>query len=227
MRGRVLVGLSAEEEGDAGHRRRYASLQQSHGLLRDFLDRSLLRTLLARDRHVGLEDHAFQLDALHPQFLEYLVQDAQGYIVAAIDVVIAVHQDFRLDDRNDLLGLAQRGIARQRVGVDVNGRHGGDTAADIDHRAPFGEARAAFVIFLQPVGELVAAGGDQFAGALRQGLRSLIDLDARDRARLLNQLGRLTCLFTARRVRVADGHKHRMLHNRLIDCRTWSLPVWP
>ena len=27
--------------------------------------------------------------------------------------------------------------------------------------------------------------------------------------------GRLTCLFTARRVRVADGHKHRMLDNRM------------
>jgi hypothetical protein len=27
--------------------------------------------------------------------------------------------------------------------------------------------------------------------------------------------GRLTCLFTARRVRVADGHKHRMLNNRM------------
>jgi hypothetical protein len=27
--------------------------------------------------------------------------------------------------------------------------------------------------------------------------------------------GRLTCLFAARRVRVADGHKHRMLDNRM------------
>jgi len=27
--------------------------------------------------------------------------------------------------------------------------------------------------------------------------------------------GRLTCLFSARRVRVADGHKHRMLDNRM------------
>jgi len=27
--------------------------------------------------------------------------------------------------------------------------------------------------------------------------------------------GRLTCLFTARRVRIADGHKHRMLDNRM------------
>ncbi len=27
--------------------------------------------------------------------------------------------------------------------------------------------------------------------------------------------GRLTCLFAARRVRVAEGHKHRMLDNRM------------
>src|SRR3546814_8481026 len=27
--------------------------------------------------------------------------------------------------------------------------------------------------------------------------------------------GRLTCLFAARRVRVADGHRHRMLDNRV------------
>jgi hypothetical protein len=27
--------------------------------------------------------------------------------------------------------------------------------------------------------------------------------------------GQLTCLFAARRVRIADGHKHRMLDNRM------------
>ena len=27
--------------------------------------------------------------------------------------------------------------------------------------------------------------------------------------------GRLACLFAARRVRIADGHKHRMLDNRM------------
>lgn len=30
--------------------------------------------------------------------------------------------------------------------------------------------------------------------------------------------GRLTCLFSARRVRVADGHKHRMLDSRVSAC---------
>ena len=62
---------------------------------------------LAGDRHVGFQDHAFQRDALNPQFLEGLVEHALGHFIAAVDVVIAVHQDFRLDDRNDLRGLAQ------------------------------------------------------------------------------------------------------------------------
>ena len=59
--------------------------------------------------------------------------------------------------------------------------------ADIDHRAPFREPRAALVIFLQPLGELVEPDGDQFARAVRQGLRSLIDLDAGDRAGLFDE----------------------------------------
>jgi len=48
------------------------------------------------------------------------------------------------------------------MGVDVDRGHGGHTpavsaAADIDHRAPFREPRAALVIFLQPLGELCRA----------------------------------------------------------------------
>src|SRR5882724_11412024 len=38
---------------------------------------------------------------------------------AAVDVVIAVHQHFRLDDGHDLRLLAQRRIARQRVRTDA------------------------------------------------------------------------------------------------------------
>ena len=66
----------------------------------------LLRAFLAGDGHVGFQDHAFQRDALNAQFLKRLVQNALGHLIAAVDVVIAVHQDFRLDDRDDLRGLA-------------------------------------------------------------------------------------------------------------------------
>ena len=126
----------------------------------------------------GLQHHAFEFDALDAQFLERLVQHALGHIMAAVDVVIAVHQHFRLHDRHDLRRLAQRRIARQRMRVDADRGHGRDAAADIYHRAPFGEARAALVIFLQSLGELVETDRDHLAGAAGQGLRAFVDLDA-------------------------------------------------
>src|SRR6185436_11870254 len=75
----------------------------------------------------------------------------------------------------------------QRVGVDMDRGHAGNARADIDHRTPFGEARATFVIFLQPLGEPVEAGGDQFAGTVRQRLGAFIDLDAGNGAGLFDQ----------------------------------------
>ena len=82
--------------------------------------------------------------------------------------------------------------------VDADRGHGRNALADVDHRAPFGEARALLVIFLQPLGEPVEADGHQFAGTLRQGLRAFIDLDAGDTAGLLDQLdqrGAVLCLL--------------------------------
>ena len=108
--------------------------------------------------------------------------------IAAVDVVIAVHQHFRLDDRHDLRRLAERGIARQRMRVGADAGVGRNAGADVDHAAPFRKARALLVVFRQPVGELVEADGDHFARAVRQRLGALVDLDAGDRARLLDDL---------------------------------------
>ena len=44
---------------------------------------------------------------------------ALGDLVAALDRVVAVHQDLGLDDRDDAGLLAQRGVARERVRVGV------------------------------------------------------------------------------------------------------------
>ena len=54
--------------------------------------------------------------------------------------------------------------------------------ADVDHRPPFRKSRAALVILRQPLGELVEAGGHEFARASGQGLRALVDLDAGNHA---------------------------------------------
>ena len=81
-----------------------------------------------------------------------------GDLIAAVDVVIAVHQHFGLDDRHDAFVLAQRGIAgeRMRIGADAGiARHG--AGPDIDHRAPLGELGAERAIFGEPFAQAVEA----------------------------------------------------------------------
>ena len=62
---------------------------------------------------------------------------------------------------------------------------------DIDHRAPFGEARAQLVVFGKALAQAVETLGDGLARKSWQGLGAQIDLDAGDHARL-GEIGRET-----------------------------------
>ena len=73
--------------------------------------------------------------------------------------MIAIHQHFRLDNRDDPGGLAQRRIARKRMGIDVDRCHRGNVAVDVDHRSPFREPRTALVIFFQALGDVYSIMG--------------------------------------------------------------------
>ncbi len=68
------------------------------------------------------------------------------------------------------------------MGVGPDRRQGGDAGADVDHPAPFGEARAALVIGREPFAQAVQALGNGLAGKAGQGLGPLVDLDAGDGA---------------------------------------------
>ena len=90
--------------------------------------------------------------------------------------MVAVHQHFGLDDRNDVLLLAERRVTRERVGVGHDGIVGRDAGADIDHGAPFGELGAQPAIFDQPLAQAVEALGDDLARAKGSGLVPLSTL---------------------------------------------------
>src|SRR5260370_528293 len=70
VRGRFIRRLAGGEKGDGRHGGGNARFEQTDGLLRNLFNRRRFCALLARDRHVGFQDHAFQRDALDPQFLE-------------------------------------------------------------------------------------------------------------------------------------------------------------
>src|SRR4029450_11067646 len=108
------------------------------------------------------------------KLLEYRLEQPLGDDVAAVRVVIAVHQHFRLDDRHDVLLLTERGRARggMRVGHDRGVAR--DAGADIDHRAPFRELGAEPAIFDEALAQTVQPLGDHFTGGGWYWVRALV-----------------------------------------------------
>jgi hypothetical protein len=102
--------------------------------------------------------------------------------------VIAVHQHLGLDDRHQILFLAQGRIARERMRIGADAIVARDAGADIDDGPPFAEFRAELAILDQSLAQAVEAFGDGLAGGEGKRLRSLIDLDAGDGARRLDHL---------------------------------------
>ena len=137
VRGGVLVGLPARKKRNTGHASRYASLEAGEGFFGDFIHAGLLRAVGAGDDHIGFEDRAFEMNALHAQLSVCDVEHGFGDARASVDVVAAIHEDFGLNDGDDSGLLAERGVARERVGVGLHAGSAGDMVADFDDGAPF------------------------------------------------------------------------------------------
>ena len=101
------AALPTREEHDARHSGRHGAPQGPQGRLGDLLHARLHARILARDHHVRLEQHAFELHALRVQRANTCsacpsVTSSERSIVWS-----AVHEHFRLDDRNDVRFLAR------------------------------------------------------------------------------------------------------------------------
>ena len=76
------------------------------------------------------------------------------------------------------------------VRADAVGARDGAVSApsDVDDGTPFREAGAEFVVLSQPFAQPIESFGHLLAGRSREGVRPLVDLDPRDRARIGEQL---------------------------------------
>src|SRR6185437_770729 len=134
-------------------------------------------------------------DLVEIQFLELDIEHQFGNRLAAFDIVVAVHQYFRFNNRNNLSRLAERGVTGQRMRIGADAGIGRNAGADVDHRPPFGEARALLVVFGQPVGQSVEPDRDDLARAHRQRLGAFVDLDAGNGAGLLDEVDQRRAVF--------------------------------
>ena len=117
------------------------------------------------------------------------VEHAPGRLRRLLDRVLAVLQHLGLDDRHDPRLLAQRRVARQRVGVRPDAVLARPAAADGVGRAPLREARAEPAVLLEPLAQPVQPLGDRLGPVgQRERLRAQVDLDSGYDAAPLEQL---------------------------------------
>mmetsp|Transcript_27017 Transcript_27017/g.61992 ORF Transcript_27017/g.61992 Transcript_27017/m.61992 type:complete len:441 (-) Transcript_27017:20-1342(-) len=189
--GGILLRDAAREEGDAGHGGGQAAVEGLHGHLGDGLRVGLVLALDARHGHRGLEERALEEDAVLAQLLVHGGEDALLHARGGGDVVGAVDEDLRLDDRDEAALLADARVAREVLRGDLDGEVSRAARLDVDleRRAPLGEARALLVVLLGALLESVEARAPGLAlAAARQRLQAGVHLDSGDDAVLVEHV---------------------------------------
>mmetsp|Transcript_5691 Transcript_5691/g.23652 ORF Transcript_5691/g.23652 Transcript_5691/m.23652 type:complete len:432 (+) Transcript_5691:393-1688(+) len=187
----LLLGHAAREEGDAGDGGRHGVLEDADGGLGDFRHGRGRFGRLARADHVGLEERALEEDLVVRELLVARRDDLLGDLGGDLDRVGAVHEDLGLDDGHEAVGLADRRVARERLGVLVDREHRRRRARrvlDVEHGAPFGEARALGIVRRAALAEVVDALRHRLAVGPEQRLHALVDLDAGNDALRLHEV---------------------------------------
>src|SRR2546426_7553318 len=120
--------------------------------------------------------------------LENEFQSHFGHFKVAFEGMVAIHEDFRLNNWNESSLLSESSKSCQRVGVGFEASAAGNIRADGDDGPPFGEARAELGVFGQALAQTIEAFGDFLAGKRSHRLGAVIHLDARDDALSPEQL---------------------------------------
>ena len=115
-----------------------------------------------------------------------MVENLGGDCGGFVDIIVAVVDDFGLDDGDDASLLTGKSVFREIVAVlgDCFIGRGEDVIilinTEFEGGAPFSEAEAHLVVFSETVVETVEAFGESFERVGVKGLETLVDLDAGD-----------------------------------------------
>ena len=106
--------------------------------------------LLAGEDHVGLEEGGGEIDVVRAELGEEGLENNTGEAGASLDGIIAIINKLGLDDRDKAGALAGGGVIGEEGAVLLDGVFGGGGGGNFKGGAPFGEAEAHLVVFLEP-----------------------------------------------------------------------------
>ena len=148
-----------------------------------------LLAVSARDGHGRLEEGALEVDAVLRQVLVHLSENLLLDAGGRLEVVVAVHENLRLDDGDEAGLLAGASIAGEAPGSLLLAEGSRGLGGDLEDHAPLAEAGALLVVGLRAAEEAVEASAPCLDGvATREGLEASVNLDARDNAKLLQAI---------------------------------------
>lgn len=101
-----------------------------------------------------------------------------GDLGADLDVVVAVLEDFWLDDWDETILLANGAISCQLLGVLFDGGLGWQVLADLEDGTPLSETAAELVVLCAPLAEFIEALGQGFVIGATNGNETSVDFDA-------------------------------------------------
>ena len=174
----VQFGQAARQEHDTGGLRRHARVEHAQGVLGNFLRVGLLRAISTRGNHGRLQEHAVELDVVVGQVLEGFRPNHGGDFKVAVDVVVAVEENLRLDNRHETSVLADGGVAGEAVSAVGDGNLG-RTGRDGDDGTPLAEAGALLVVLGGALGEAIETLAPGFTVGVGERPEALVNLDTR------------------------------------------------
>ena len=99
-----------------------------HGNL---LTGKFLGASMARGDHVGLQQCAFQIDMVVTQSLVDSSQDRLSYILAALQVMVPIRENFRLHNGYNAILLSDASIMGQNISVFHHGKGRGSMFSNL------------------------------------------------------------------------------------------------
>mmetsp|Transcript_2999 Transcript_2999/g.8916 ORF Transcript_2999/g.8916 Transcript_2999/m.8916 type:complete len:396 (+) Transcript_2999:63-1250(+) len=181
VEGSLELGLSSAEEHDARHGRRHPPVEHLQGVVGDLLRSGPPGALGTRGDHGRLEEDSLEHDTVVGHVLEGLGPGGRGNLKGAVDIVVSVEEDLRLDDRDKSSVLGDRGVAGQSVGAVADG-DGGRSGRDGDDRPPLAEASSGLVVLGAPLSKSVETRAPGLSVGVGERVEALVDLDTRDDA---------------------------------------------
>ena len=105
-----------------------------------------------------------------------------------LNIVRAIHEHFRFDNRHQVRFLAECSVARQQFCICLHTLARRNVLPDADDRTPFGETRSQLPIFRQPLAQSVKTLRDFLAWEIGHRFGSFIHFNAGNDSLLLQRL---------------------------------------